>query len=690
MLPRISTQSKTRPDASPRRVLYVAAFIVLWMVVIGIRLVQLQVSQHDELAAKARLHQQQAVDTSAQRGLVLDRNNRELARSIDTDSVFVAPDEFKRESEAESLAEIERSAQGLAEILGKDKNKLAAQFRQGMVRNQRFVWLARRLTPEVGQQIANLKLTAVHLQQEPKRYYPNGSLAAHVLGFVGLDNIGLGGVEQIYNEKITGEPGSLQLQRDSKGRPYESLEVPANPGQTIVLTIDHAVQFRTEQILARAVERARAKSGSAIVLDPRTGEILAMATVPTFDPNNVGAAPPEARSNWALQNIYEPGSTFKIVPFAAVLEKGLGKPDDRVDCQMGSITVAKRVIRDHTAFGTLTLTEALEKSSNVAAIKMGLRAGNETIYDYMTRFGFGARTGVELPGETAGLVRPVKRWQASSIGSIAIGQEVGVTPLQMAAAFGAIANNGVRVAPHIVREIRTSSGVAVYRAQPEKRDVISAKTATALRGMLEGVTLNGTAKAAQLDGYTAAGKTGTAQKIDPRTKAYSATKHVASFAGFAPVGEPAVVIVVVIDEPVGAYHGGDVAAPIFREIAEQILPDLGVTPDTDFKEPTPLVAVERSATPEPQPKKPEVVVQRSANLPTVAQAGDAIYAVANGKSLVMPDLQGRSVRDVARACSQLGLQIEAHGEGRVRRQSPSPGVEVQPGQVVYVEFGRMN
>jgi cell division protein FtsI (penicillin-binding protein 3) len=553
------------------------------------------------------------------------------------------------------------------------------------------------LSPEAGKQIETLALPAVHVQREPKRYYPNGALAAHVLGFVGLDNVGLGGVEQVYNEKITGEPGKLFLEKDSGGNAYESFEIPSTPGQTIVLTIDQAVQYRAEQALAQAVAKNRAKSGTAIVLDPRSGEILALANVPTFDPNNVGAATPQSRSNWALQNIYEPGSTFKIVSFSAAIEKGLVKPDDKIDCQMGSITVAGRVIRDHHPFGTLTITEALEKSSNVAAIKLGLRVGDETMYDYITRFGFGARTGVELPGETRGLLRAVKNWQKSSIGSIAIGQEVGVTPLQMAGAFGALANNGVRMAPHLVREIRTSSGTSVYRATPEERRVVSENTAVALRGMLEGVTLNGTAKQAQLDGYSAAGKTGTAQKIDPRTKAYSLTKHVASFVGFAPVSNPAVVIVVVIDEPAGAYHGGDVAAPVFREIAEQILPDLGVAPDADFKSPQELIAESAPVpheTVEARDDRTREEELRRQSLPQVAsrdqKGGEIIYAAASSRAMLMPDLQGRSVRDVARACSQLGLQVEAHGEGRVMRQNPSAGSEVQPGQVVYVEFARTN
>ncbi|HVQ37011.1 MAG TPA: penicillin-binding protein, partial [Pyrinomonadaceae bacterium] len=513
----------------------------------------------------------------------------------------------------------------------------------------------------------------------------------------GLDGNGLGGIEQVYNEKIVGEPGKLFIEKDRRGMAYESSEVPGRAGQTIVLTLDQTIQHHAESALAAAVSQSNAKSGTAIVLDPHTGEILALANVPTFDPNNVGSALPATRSNWALESIYEPGSTFKVVAFSAALEKGLAKPTDLIDCQMGSITVAKRVIRDHHPFGSLTLADALAKSSNVAAIKLGIRVGDQTMHDYITRFGFGSRTGIELPGETVGILRPVSRWQPSSIGSVAIGQEVGVTPLQMAAAFGALANDGVRVAPHVIREIRNSAGATVFRSNPEHRKVISKETATALRGMLEGVTLNGTAKKAQLDGYSAAGKTGTAQKIDPDTKAYSATKHIASFVGFAPVNNPAVVIIVVIDEPAGAYHGGDVAAPVFRAIAEQVLPELDVMPDTDFEDPPPLLARVAESPKEESQQREEAIRQeqsRASTMPQVAnrggRGGEVVFAVATNKAILMPDLRGLSVRDVVRACAQLGMQLEAHGEGRVVRQTPQSGAELRNGQTVYVDFGRFN
>jgi cell division protein FtsI (penicillin-binding protein 3) len=692
MLTRPAARSKARPDASRRRALVVAFVLAAWMFAIGARLVYLQTSQHDWLRARARLQQQDMVETSPWRGLLLDRQGRELARSVDTESFFVVPGEIKN---------VDETAARLAEVVGCERVALALRLKGAQEADRKFAWVARKLDEGQAEKIRSLGLEGVYSLKEPKRFYPNGSLAAHVLGFVGLDEVGLAGVEQFYNERIRGEAGKVFMETDAHRRPYASFEVASRPGQEVVLTIDQMVQYRTEQALAAAVEQARAKSGTAIVLDPHTGEILALANAPSFDPNNARAASPEARLNEALQNIYEPGSTFKIVAYSAAIEEGLVKPEDHIDCQMGSITVAGRLIHDHHSFGTLTIADALAKSSNVAAIKLGLKVGDERMYDYITRFGFGSRTGVELPGETAGLVRPIKRWQPSSIGSIAMGQEVGVTPLQMAAAFGALANNGMRVAPHVVREIRAADGATLFRATPEERRVVNAETAKALRGMLEGVTLNGTAKRAQLDGYTAAGKTGTAQKIDPVTKTYSKTKYIGSFVGFAPVENPAVVIIVVIDEPLGAYHGGDVAAPVFRQIAEQILPDLNIAPDTEIKSApaTDLIAQNRgAATSFAHAREAEELErehqEREATLPRVAEASaradlsEIVYAVATSHAVLMPDLRGRSVRDVARVCAQLGLQLEAHGEGRALKQQPEAGAELGAGQVVRVHFGR--
>jgi cell division protein FtsI (penicillin-binding protein 3) len=676
-----------RSGNSQRRARWVALGLVAWMLLIGARLVQLQVHQHDDLSARARNQQLGTIETSPTRGQVLDRQGRELARSIETESFFADPRDIPNTDE---------TARRIAAITGQDRAELANRLREAKTSNKKFVWITRRLDVSTANKIDVLELSGVFSRKEPKRYYPNDSLAAHVLGFVGSDEVGLSGVEQYYNEKIRGDSGKLFLEMDRDRRAFESYEVQPHPGQTVVLTIDQVIQYRTEQALSDAVQRAHAKSGTAIVMDPRTGEILALANAPSFDPNQPTGVSAESRSNGALQSIYEPGSTFKIVAYSAAIEKGLVKPEDKIDCQMGQITVAGRLIHDHHPFGVLTVADALAQSSNVGAIKLGLLVGNESMYEFMRRLGFGSRTGIDLAGESPGILRPLNRWQPSSIGSLAMGQEVGVTPLQMATAYSVLANDGQLVKPHLVRELRSPDGIVLYQAKPEMRRALKPETVVALRSMLEGVTLRGTARKAQLDGYSAAGKTGTAQKIDPKTHAYSATKYIGSFVGFAPVSNPAVVIIVVIDEPRGAYHGGDVAAPVFRQIAEQILPDLSVLPDVELKPGTELIA----QAPIPSSQRVKAAQQqneeREATLPTVTarnfsgQASEVVFAVATKNGVLMPDLRGQSVRDVARMCAQLGLRLEARGDGRALRQMPEPGAELDSGQAVRVDFGRDN
>src|SRR3989441_587991 len=687
-MPRRSTVIDAPRVSNPqRRALFIAFGLVVWMLAIGARLVQLQVNQHEELASHARSQQVGAIETSPSRGQLLDRQGRELARSIDTESFFADPRE---------ILNTDNTARRITAVTGQDRAELAGRLSEAKETNKKFVWIVRRLDIQSASKLDQLNLDGIYSRKEPKRYYPNDSLAAHVLGFVGTDEIGLSGVEQYYNEKIRGEGGKVFLERDRDRRVFESYEVRLHPGQTVVLTIDQTIQYRTEQALSAAVDRAHAKSGAAIVMDPRTGEILALANAPTFDPNQPAANSAEARANGALQSIYEPGSTFKIVAYSAAIEKGLVTPDDKIDCQMGSITVAGRLIHDGHPYGVLTVADALAKSSNVGAIKLGLMVGNESMYEYMKRLGFGSRTGIDLAGESPGILRALSRWQPSSIGSLAIGQEVGVTPLQMATAYSVLANGGTLVKPHLLRELRAPDGSVLFQAKPETRPALKPETTEALRGMFEGVTLHGTAKKAQLDGYTAAGKTGTAQKVDPRTHAYSATKFIGSFVGFAPVKNPAVVIIVVIDEPLGSYHGGDVAAPVFREIAEQILPELGVAPDVEFKPGPTLIAQTSKASLTQIKEDSSQTEQREASLPKIAarnfngQASEIVLAVASNRAALMPDLHGQSVRDVARTCAQLGLRLEARGEGHAVRQTPEPGAEVDAGQIVRVDFGRGN
>jgi len=680
----------SRLGNSQRRALYIAAGLVAWMLVVGARLVQLQVSQQDDLTARARNQQLGTIETSPSRGQLLDRHGRDLARSIDTVSFFADPRE---------IHDLNETAQRIASLIRLDRKEIINRLRDAQSSNKKFIWIARRIDAQLANRLDVLELPGIYSRKEPKRFYPNDSLAAHVLGFVGTDEIGLSGVEQYYNEKIRGESGKLYVETDRLKRAFESYEVQPHPGQTVVLTIDQTIQYRTEQALNAAVERAHAKSGTAIVMDPRTGEILALANAPAFDPNQPPKDSSDGRSNGALQNIYEPGSTFKIVAYSAAIEKGLVRPEDKINCQMGQITVAGRLIHDHHPFGVLTVADALAQSSNVGAIKLGLLVGNESMYDYIKRLGFGTRTGIDLPGESPGILRSLSRWQASSIGSIALGQEIGVTPLQMATAYCVLANDGLLVKPHVLREVRAPDGIVLFQAKSETRPALKPETAATLRGMLEAVTLHGTARKAQLDGYSAAGKTGTAQKIDPKTRAYSATKYIGSFVGFAPVSNPAVVIIVVIDEPRGAYHGGDVAAPVFREIAEAILPDLSVMPDVQIRDEIrdeKLIARAAASTPQILKQESDASEQREATLPKLAarnfsgQVSEVVFTPATNRAALMPDLHGQSVRDAVRMCAQLGLRLEAHGEGRAVQQSPEPGSEVQSGQLVRVDFGRGN
>jgi cell division protein FtsI (penicillin-binding protein 3) len=687
-------RTRLRPDSSRRRTSLVVVGIAFWMIVIGVRLVQLQLFQHEFLSERARRQQEAKYSTNGARGLILDRQGRELARSLDVDSFFAEPKDIKDEC---------ATAQALAPLLGTNAAALEARLREEKAAGHKFLWLARELEPEQAERIKSLDLKGVGSVKEPKRYYPNGSLAAHVLGFVGLDDAGLAGVEIFQNASLKGDPGKVVVSRDARSHAFESAETDAKAGQSVSLTIDQNVQYAVERALSAAVTREHAKSGAAVVLDPRTGEILALANSPTFDPNDAKGIAPDVLTNKALQYTYEPGSTFKVVAYSGAIEEKLVKPTDMIDCQMGSITLFGRTVHDSHPHGVLTITEALAQSSNVAAIKLGMKLGDVRLFDYIRRFGFGAKTGVELPGETRGLLRDVKKWDKTSIGSIPMGQEIAVTPVQVASAFGTIANNGVRIAPHIVREMRDGSGKVIPRAKSEEHRVVSDETARTIRSMLEMVTLDGTAKAARLDGYSAAGKTGTAQKIDPKTHGYSKTKYVASFVGFAPVDNPSVVIIVVLDEPGTSIYGGAVAAPVFKEIAEQVLPYLGVAPDTDTKQVAPRVedqiaelnhAAKNVEHGGENSESPENKVA-PASLPLVVEGvrerggiSEVIYAPAGERALLMPNMRGRSVRDAARVCAQLGLELEARGEGRAVAQFPAAGAPVEAGRKVRIEFAR--
>jgi cell division protein FtsI (penicillin-binding protein 3) len=566
---RQNSSSEIWTETARPRILLIVFVLLLWIIAVAARLVYLQTFQHDWLRDKALAQQQGVFKASPLRGLIVDRKGRELARSIETESFFFVPSEVE---------DIDATIKKLSTVIEIDKNKIAEQLKDGRERKSKFESIVRKVDRETAEKIRSLKLKGVHSYKEPKRFYPNNELAGDVLGFVNIDDVGISGLEFSQNERLQGEAVKVLIEKDASRNGYDSLSVSGRSGQTIVLTIDQMIQFYAQKAIAAAVQRTNSKSGTAIVLNVKTGEILAMANAPTFDPNNPREASPTGKDNDALQ-VYEPGSTFKIVAYSAAVEEGFAKAEQEVNCQNGEYLIPGKVVKDTHRYGVLTFTQALAKSSNIAAIKLGQRLGKEKFYGYIKKFGFGAKTGVELPYEDNGLLRPVSKWSKISMGSIPIGHEISVTPLQIASAFAVIANNGVRVSPYLIKEVKTADNAVVYEAKPNETGVVKNETAKTIQQMLMSVVSNGTGKKARLENYTVAGKTGTAQKINEKTKRYSQSKYVASFVGFAPANNPEVVIAVILDEPQGAHQGGEVAAPVFKEIAEKVLPELNIAPD---------------------------------------------------------------------------------------------------------------
>jgi cell division protein FtsI (penicillin-binding protein 3) len=568
---RQSSSSEMWAETARPRIVLIVFVLLLWIIAVAARLVYLQTFQHDWLKDKALAQQQGVFKAGALRGLIVDRKGRELARSIEAESFFIVPSEVE---------DIDSAVKKLSAVIEIDKKEIAEQLKDGQARKSKFESIVRKVERETAEKIRSLNLKGVYSYKEPKRYYPNNDLAGDVLGFVNIDDVGISGLELSQNERLQGDAAKVLIEKDALRNRYESLSVSGRSGQTIVLTIDQMIQFYTQQAIAAAVQRTNSKSGTAIVLNVKTGEILAMANAPTFDPNNPREASHGGKDNDALQ-VYEPGSTFKVVTYSAAVEEGYAKPEQEVNCENGEYLIPGKVVKDTHRYGVLTFTQALAKSSNIAAVKLGQRLGNEKFYVYIKKFGFGAKTEIELPFEDSGLLRPVSKWSRSSIGSIPIGHEIGVTPLQIAAAYATIANNGVRVTPYLIKEVKTADNAIVYEAKLSKTQVVKNETAKTIQQMLMSVVSNGTGKKARIENYTVAGKTGTAQKINERTRAYSKSKYVASFIGFAPASNPEVVIAVILDEPQGAHTGGEVAAPVFGEIAEKVLPELNIAPDID-------------------------------------------------------------------------------------------------------------
>lgn len=725
-------------NGTERRLYIFGGLMLLWAVAIGARLVDLQIVHYGDFEQRAQRQQQRTFEISPRRGVIYDRNGNELAMSVNVNSAFAVPSE---------VPDLENTIALVARITGIDAGEVLAHCKA----QRAFCWVARKLDPDTAERVRALNLKGIYFQKEPKRFYPKRELAAQVLGYVGLDDEGLSGIEREFDEQLQGTPGKMMIQRDARGQYFNRTEHQPEAGENIVLTLDERIQYVAERELDQAMEETKAISGTVIVENPHTGEVLALANRPTFNPNQARGIRPEQLKNHAVSDVYEPGSTFKIVTVAGALEEHVTRPEELIDCQMGSIVVGGMRIRDHKAYGNLTVEQIIQNSSDVGAIKLGLRLGEKRFDQYIRGFGFGSQSGIELPGETRGLAKPVSRWSKVSIGAISMGQEIGISAVQLAGLVSTIANQGVYAPPRILMAsgpgaVTNSTEGGVVRASfhpAEGKRVISPETAAAMKKMMQMVVEHGTGfPKALLDGYSSAGKTGTAQRVDPATGAYSKTKYVASFAGFAPVGNPAVTIVVILDSAVGLHQGGQIAAPVYRRIAQQVLPYLNVPHDLDLapndarrklmmakvreedleegspdrlgealgadqsvqaqlRQPDPVVP-RMQERPKQQPsvvpaslKLPAKPVQPAARSPQPEPARVEEPATAQGtvvldvgNSVEVPSFVGRPVRSVIELAQQQGLEVDVAGSGVARDQTPAAGTRVSAGSHVAVRFGR--
>ena len=699
MVPRKNQKRPANSDGfrAKDRDLLLICVLLCWMLGLIAQLYHLQIIDYGDLLARAKRQQQHTIEVAPKRGEIFDRQMNPLAMSLAVDSVFAVPSEIP---DPRMVADL------LAPVLGLDARDVLNRFSN----SHSFCWVKRKVTPEEASRVRDLNLEGIYFQGETKRFYPKGELAANIVGYVGLDDKGLGGLEYGMEGLIRGRPGHVLLATDARRRSFHSTEMPGKPGENIVLTLDEKIQYAAEKSLAEAVDKWKAAGGVAVVQNPNTGEILAMASQPTYDPNDYAKSRPEALEDRVRSWVYEPGSTFKLVTVSAALEEKVTNPEEIIDCQNGSIVLFRHTIHDHKRFGNLSVTDVVVKSSDVGAIKLGLRLGEQRLYKYIRSFGFGEKSGVELPGEERGLLKPPNSWSGISIGAISMGQEVSVTPIQLITAYSAIANGGVLFEPRIVHDFFLDQSHQATPPVPGHR-VVSERTANIMKQILTEVVERGTGKAAKLAGYKCAGKTGTAQKIDASGH-YSKSHYVSSFVGFVPVEKPVMTILVVIDSPMGAIYGGEVAGPVFKSMAEQILGYLNVPQDT----PTQLPQIASSTPTGTQSRK---LVDPDGHLPkglkhlkaatspvqTAAfsrseQAGASTdgeqvatttlptVVMDKGPLVTVPDFSGLTARNIVQECQKLGLELRLSGSGLAVEQSSPANTRVPLGTRLLVRLAR--
>lgn len=647
-----------------RRIVLAAAVFACWGGGIQARLVYLQVLQHSELAARAERQQMRTVDAAAKRGEIRDRSGHVLAYSVDAESIYAVPTEIEHPA---------RAAAALCGALTGCDAAERARIEERLGRQRAFAFVRRQVSPGDARRVAALELQGIGFLKENRRYYPKKELAAHVLGYVGVENVGLAGIESAYDSQIRGRAGRILIQTDARRHTvFSRTERPPTVGADIELTIDEYLQYVAERELRNGVREHGAAGGTIIMMDPHSGELLALANYPAFNPNAFTRYAPSRMRNRAIQEIYEPGSTFKIVTASAALEESVIDPDDPIDVSAGQIRFGSRVIDDVHQYDVLSFTDVIVKSSNVGAIKVGLRVGAERLTRYVRRFGFGQTLSPELGGESAGIVWDAARLNDSALASVSMGYQIGVTPLQMVTAVSAVANGGELLEPHLVRAV-IRNGRRVETPRKVLRRTIAPETAAVLTSMMESVVERGTAKAAQLELYRVAGKTGTAAKlVDGR---YSKRDYHASFVGFVPSRRPAIAVLVVIDSPrASSYYAAAVAVPVFKRVAEAALRHLAVPPSVN---PVPPVLVARAADPDapaPQPARATAMLKAS-----------AVHVAREG---LMPDVRGLGARKALRIVARLGLTARLRGDGIVVTQSPEPGTPVERGAACELRLRR--
>jgi cell division protein FtsI (penicillin-binding protein 3) len=641
------------------RTLVLAALFLSGFAGLTGRLAYLQIVRHGELALAAERQYSKTIVIRPKRGPIIDRHGATLADSSAAESLFAQP---RRITDPAGVA------RRLAPVLGESPEDLVRRLRS----DRAFVWLRRRLPPRVAQSLRVLGEPGLGFVSETMRLYPNRELAAHMLGFEGVDGVGLEGLERVWDAHLAGTPGKALVERDALGRDVSATPVTvrqATPGGGLSLTIDTTIQYVAEREIDLAYRRTQAKAAMAIVMDPRTGDVLAMAIRPTFNPNNFAMATGNEWRNRAITDPFEPGSTFKVILAAAALEEGVVRPSDRIYAGNGMITVADRTIRDWKKYGWLTFGEVLQHSSNVGAIKVGLALGRDRYYRYITDFGFGSATGVGLPGESRGVVRDPRRWSGLSLATLSIGQEISVTAMQLVAAFGAVANGGRLMQPRLVRAVLDADGRETRVFEPSiVRQVISPETARTLTQLLSRVVEDGTGHAAAIPGYAVGGKTGTAQKLDPTMRRYSHAPGVLSFIGMAPVDDPRFVMLVLLDEPKNEHWGSEAASPIFAAIGGEVLRYLGVPPQD--RAPMQLVASAPA----------ELTANSGARIGSARNEGDP------GDADAMPSLAGRTLRQALALLAARNVEVEIRGRGVVVAQAPAAGTPIPPGLVARLEL----